>query len=88
MKNFVFEKIPKVYFGEGSLKQALSIELSKVGKNVMITYGGEAIKKNGVYDELRNILLENDKNIIDFDGIRRRLCNRLFKNNISTSKVR
>ena len=48
MKNFVFEKIPKVYFGEGSLKQALSIELSKVGKNVMITYGGEVIKKNGV----------------------------------------
>ena len=69
MRNFVFEKIPKVYFGDGSLKQALSIELSKVGKNVMITYGGEAIKKNGVYDELRNILLENDKNIIDFDGI-------------------
>lgn len=69
MRNFVFEKIPKVYFGEGSLKQALSIELSKVGKNVMITYGGEAIKKNGVYDELRNILLENDKNIIEFDGI-------------------
>ena len=69
MRNFVFEKIPKVYFGGGSLKQALSIELSKVGKNVMITYGGEAIKKNGVYDELKNILLENDKNIIDFDGI-------------------
>ena len=29
MRNFVFEKIPKVYFGEGSLKQALDIELKK-----------------------------------------------------------
>lgn len=69
MRNFIFEKIPKVYFGEESLKKALSVELSKVGKNVMITYGGEAIKKNGIYEELKNILLENNKSIIDFEGI-------------------
>lgn len=69
MRNFVFEKIPKVYFGEGSLNQALSTELKKVGKNVMIAYGGGYIKKNGIYDELIKILSENEKNIIEFSGI-------------------
>ena len=31
MKDFVYEKIPKVYFGEGTLKKALPEELKKVG---------------------------------------------------------
>lgn len=69
MKSFIFEKIPKVYFGEGSLKQALSTELKKIGSNVMVAYGGGSIKKNGVYDEIVKILKENDKNIIEFNGI-------------------
>lgn len=69
MKSFIFEKIPKVYFGEGSLKQALSTELKKIGNNVMIAYGGGSIKKNGIYDEIVKILKENDKNIIEFNGI-------------------
>lgn len=69
MRNFIFEKIPKVYFGEGSLDQALSKELPNVGKNVMLTYGGKAIKENGIYNLVKKILLENDKNVIDFEGI-------------------
>lgn len=69
MKSFIFEKIPKVYFGEGSLKQALSTELKKIGSNVMVAYGGGSIKKNGVYDEIVKILKENNKNIIEFNGI-------------------
>ena len=69
MKSFIFEKIPKVFFGEGSLKQALSTELKKIGSNVMVAYGGGSIKKNGVYDERVKILKENDKNIIEFNGI-------------------
>ena len=69
MKSFIFEKIPKVYFGEGSLKHALSTELKKIGSNVMVAYGGGSIKKNGVYDEIVKILKENDKNIIEFNGI-------------------
>ena len=66
MKSFIFEKIPKVYFGEGSLKQALSTELKKIGSNVMVAYGGGSIKKNGVYDEIVKILKENDKHILVF----------------------
>lgn len=69
MKDFVYEKIPKVYFGQGALKKSLPEELKKVGKNVMICYGGESIKKCGVYDEILEILNENDKNIIEFTGI-------------------
>lgn len=45
MKSFIFEKIPKVYFGEGSLKQALSTELKK----------NEAIMRN-VIKNIREVI--------------------------------
>ena len=45
MKDFVYEKMPKVYFGQGALKRSLPEELKKVGKNIMLAYGGGSIKK-------------------------------------------
>lgn len=69
MQKFVYDKIPKVYFGEGSLKDALTVELKRIGKNVMLAYGGGSIKRTGIYDEIINLLKENEKNIIEFDGI-------------------
>lgn len=69
MQRFVYDKIPKVYFGEDSLKDALTIELKTIGKNVMLAYGGGSIKKTGIYDEIVKLLQENNKNIIEFDGI-------------------
>ncbi|WP_026658387.1 iron-containing alcohol dehydrogenase [Butyrivibrio sp. AC2005] len=44
-------------------------ELSKVGENVLLAYGGGSIKKNGVYDEMIKILKDAGKNIIEFSGI-------------------
>lgn len=38
----------KPYFGKDSL-QCLNEELPKYGANVMLTYGGGSIKKNGIY---------------------------------------
>ena len=40
----------KLYFGEDALSH-LHEELPKYGKNVMLTYGGGSIKKNGIYDQ-------------------------------------
>ncbi len=59
----------KVYFGEGAAKQHLKAELSKVGKTVMLAYGGGSIRKNGVYEELTEILKEAGKDIVEFTGI-------------------
>lgn len=69
MKEFVYEKIPKVYFGEGALKKALPEELKKIGNNVMLAFGGGSIKRTGLYDEVMTILKENGKNVVEFSGI-------------------
>ena len=56
MNNFPFTYPTKVYFGEGAAADALKQELPKVGKTVMLAYGGGSLKKSGVYDELKDIL--------------------------------
>lgn len=69
MNTFTYEYPVKVYFGEGAAKQHLKAELSKVGKTVMLAYGGGSIRKNGVYEELTAILKEAGKDIVEFTGI-------------------
>ena len=69
MKEFTFSYPTKVYFGEGAAKRALRAELGKVGKIVMLAYGGGSVKKNGVYDELLQLLTEAGKEVVDFSGI-------------------
>lgn len=69
MNTFTYSYPVKVYFGEGAAKNNLSSELSKVGKTVMLAYGGGSIKKNGIYDELVQILNCAGKDIVEFTGI-------------------
>lgn len=69
MKDFVYEKMPKVYFGQVALKNFLPEELKKVGSNVMLAYGGGSVKKTGLYDEIMTILKENGKNVFELSGI-------------------
>lgn len=69
MNTFTYEYPVKVYFGEGAAKQHLNAELSRVGKTVMLAYGGGSIQKNGVYGELTAILKEAGKDIVEFTGI-------------------
>lgn len=69
MKNFNYFCQTKVYFGEGSAEKALAAELGAVGKTVMLAYGGGSVKSNGIYAQIRNLLEQANKNIIDFSGI-------------------
>lgn len=69
MNKFVFSYPTKVYFGEGSAPQALSTELDKAGDMVMLAYGGGSVKSNGIYDEIKNLLEQKGKMIVDFSGI-------------------
>lgn len=68
MNTFTFSYPMKVYFGEGCAKQAFEAELGKVGETVMLAYGGGSIKKNGVYDEMKTLLAQAGKAVVDFDG--------------------
>ncbi|MDE6386957.1 MAG: iron-containing alcohol dehydrogenase [Lachnospiraceae bacterium] len=69
MKDFIYSYPTKVYFGEKAAAKALPDELQKVGKTVMLAYGGGSVKKSGVYDEICGYLKEAGKEIVDFAGI-------------------
>ncbi len=63
-----FHNPTHLYFGKDAL-DALKTELPKYGPNIMLSYGGGSIKKNGVYDKVVAILKECGKNIIEDPGV-------------------
>lgn len=69
MNSFNFNMPVKVYFGEDCVDKNLSKELEKVGKIVMLAYGGGSIKRNGIYDQLILILNKANKTVVEFGGI-------------------
>ena len=69
MNTFTYSYPVKVYFGEKAAEKNLASELTKVGANVLLAYGGGSIKRNGVYDELMGILKEAGKKVTEFTGI-------------------
>lgn len=69
MKEFVYSYPTKVYFGEKSAAKALGAELPKFGKTVMLAYGGGSVKANGIYDEIKALLEQAGKTLVDFSGI-------------------
>lgn len=69
MQEFVFSYPTKVYFGKGAFQKAAKEQLSQVGQNVMLAYGGGSIKRNGIYDEVVKTLNELGKNVTEFSGI-------------------
>ncbi|MDE7320676.1 MAG: iron-containing alcohol dehydrogenase [Lachnospiraceae bacterium] len=69
MNSFIYSYPTKVYFGDRAAAKALPAELAKVGKVVMLAYGGGSVKKSGVYDEICGYLKEEGKEIVDFSGI-------------------
>ncbi|MFC4402101.1 iron-containing alcohol dehydrogenase [Gracilibacillus xinjiangensis] len=68
MQNFVFHNPTKLYFGKGQLSY-LKKELTNYGPNILLVYGGGSIKRNGLYDQVINILNESKKNIFELSGV-------------------
>lgn len=66
MENFVFHAPTEIYFGKGQIKNLANI-LEKYGKNVLLTYGGGSIKRNGIYEKIQELL--KDFNIVELSGI-------------------
>ncbi|MDO4167271.1 MAG: iron-containing alcohol dehydrogenase [Eubacteriales bacterium] len=66
--NFAYCNPTKLYFGEDSL-QYLNTELPKYGENVVLVYGGGSIKKNGIYDEVLELLEKNGKKVAEISGV-------------------
>ncbi|ARD47416.1 iron-containing alcohol dehydrogenase [Sporosarcina sp. P33] len=68
MDNFIFNNPTKLLFGEGQL-QRLPKELARYGRKVLLVYGGGSIKRNGLYDELLQLLNENDFEVVEMAGV-------------------
>ena len=66
--NFSYCNPTKLYFGEDSLN-FLNEELAKYGQNIMLSYGGGSIKKNGIYDKVMEILKANGKTVFEDPGV-------------------
>lgn len=65
LNNFSFRNPTKLIMGKGMIAQ-LSHEIP-AGKKVMITFGGGSVKKNGVYEQVKEALKDHDT--IEFWGI-------------------
>lgn len=66
--NFTYCNPTKLYFGEEALEN-LDVELKKYGENVVLIYGGGSIRKNGIYDEVMEILKKEGKNVAEIAGV-------------------
>ena len=69
MKDFTYSYPVNVYFGTDAAKKAISQEIGKYGKNVMLAYGGGSVKKSGIYEAVVSMLKEAGKDVTDFPGI-------------------
>lgn len=66
--DFIYYNPTKIYFGKKSLKN-LEAELKNYGKNVLLVYGKNSIKKIGLYDEVIKTLKRCGKNVVELAGI-------------------
>lgn len=69
MNNFTYQYPVRQHFGKGGAEQALKKEMTRVGRNVLLAYGGGSLKRTGMYDTLRGWLHDCGKQVVDFGGI-------------------
>jgi hypothetical protein len=66
MENFRFNAYTEILFGRGQIEN-LPESLKAYGKNILLTYGGGSIKRNGIYDKVMELL--KDFNVFEMPGI-------------------
>ncbi len=66
--NFTFSNPTRVHFGSDSLS-SLEKELDAFGSKVLLVYGGGSIKKNGIYDNVKDILDKSGKTVFEVAGV-------------------
>ena len=66
--NFTFHNPTRLHFGENAM-DALADELKAFGPVVQLCYGGGSIKKNGIYDQVVDILKSAGKTIVEDGGV-------------------
>jgi len=67
--DFNYYNPTKIYFGKNSL-DSLAGELANYGKNILLVYGKNSVKKIGLYDKVTDILKNAGKNIFELSGVK------------------
>jgi len=65
MDNFVYYSPTRVVFGRDTIPELA--DLAPTDRKILLTYGRGAIKRNGVYDQVREAL--GDRDVIEMGGI-------------------
>lgn len=68
MYNFTFDVSTKIFFGKGQISK-LGEEIAKYSKKILLVYGGGSIKKNGIYDEVKNELDKYGIEVTELGGV-------------------
>ncbi|URZ01560.1 iron-containing alcohol dehydrogenase [Clostridium felsineum] len=66
MNNFIFNAYTEMLFGKGQIERLPEV-LKRYGKSVLLTYGGGSIKRNGIYNKVKELL--KDFNVVELSGI-------------------
>lgn len=69
MNNFNFQYPVRQHFGKGCAENAIKEEMKRVGKRVLLAYGGGSLKCTGLYNKIKTWLEESGKEVVDFGGI-------------------
>lgn len=69
MNNFNFQYPVRQHFGKGCAENAIKEEMKRVGKRVLLAYGGGSLKRTGQYNKIKTWLEESGKEVVDFGGI-------------------
>ena len=69
MDNFTYRYPVRQHFGKGCAESAIKEEMARVGRNVLLAYGGGSLKRSGLYDRITGWLHECGKTVTDYGGI-------------------
>lgn len=67
MESFNFFNPTRIIFGKNKIQELG--DYIKQYKNILFTYGGGSIKKNGIYEDVIKILKNENKTIVELSGI-------------------
>lgn len=66
--DFTYCNPTKIHFGKTALTR-LPSELEQYGKNILLIYGKNSIKKYGIYDQIMSALHQTGKTVVELAGI-------------------
>jgi alcohol dehydrogenase len=69
MENFIFQNPTRILFGKG-METQVGDEVKLLGKKILLHFGGESIKKIGLYNRVINSLRSSGVEFVELPGVK------------------